>query len=352
MINLNESKKELIEWQQIEAGATFEIGRILKTVRDSEIERGEWTRWVESVGYNPRTAQRYIQIYERFNGIPQAEGIPISKLTELLSLPIETDPTSLLSEAKTATKKVVRERVKEFKGKANPSPATEQKAKRSRKQSSSSKIKSAVEALQNLTEFFTEEIESDRVGYDQAIEIGKLTEWQQGIMQNVYETEEVDNIELLTSLCSREGNIDVIKQIMYKVSVILLKSHHIKASTEGYELFVKLYEMDETVNYEELKSLVNEIYSRLDEFEQEYSRQKEQGSKGRYEWDDFFSGSNTQKVNAENGSPMKILDLSENVTPAETKKRYRHLVKILHPDVGGSAYLFDMVIKAYDELKE
>ncbi len=45
----------------------------------------------------------------------------------------------------------------------------------------------------------------------------------------------------------------------------------------------------------------------------------------------------------------QLLGVKEEATQEEMKKKYRHLLKVLHPDKGGSAYLFDLVRKSYEE---
>lgn len=45
-----------------------------------------------------------------------------------------------------------------------------------------------------------------------------------------------------------------------------------------------------------------------------------------------------------------ILGVEENSTIDEIKKRYRHLMKILHPDNGGDAKLFQLVKESYEEI--
>lgn len=45
----------------------------------------------------------------------------------------------------------------------------------------------------------------------------------------------------------------------------------------------------------------------------------------------------------------QLLGVEEEATQEEMKKKYRHLLKVLHPDKGGSAYLFDLVRKSYED---
>lgn len=94
-IKLSQASKEIKEWQSLELGAVFEIGRILSEVKASDVKHGDWTAWLESVGYNPRTAQRYMQIHARFYKVEGARELSVSKLAELLSIPVDTDAATV-----------------------------------------------------------------------------------------------------------------------------------------------------------------------------------------------------------------------------------------------------------------
>jgi preprotein translocase subunit Sec63 len=49
--------------------------------------------------------------------------------------------------------------------------------------------------------------------------------------------------------------------------------------------------------------------------------------------------------------PYSILGLEPKTGLQEVRARYRHLVKILHPDRGGDRALFDLVTKAYKQIE-
>lgn len=53
--------------------------------------------------------------------------------------------------------------------------------------------------------------------------------------------------------------------------------------------------------------------------------------------------------------PYRILGLENSASDEEVKKRYRELVRILHPDaskVEGTATLFQIVVGAYEAIKQ
>src|SRR5699024_4147159 len=81
----------------------------------SDVKHGEWTAWLESVGYNPRTAQRYMQIFARFYDAEGARELSVSKLAELLSIPVDTDADTLkqfVSKAATLSARKVRDEIR------------------------------------------------------------------------------------------------------------------------------------------------------------------------------------------------------------------------------------------------
>ncbi|WP_134698814.1 molecular chaperone DnaJ [Ammoniphilus sp. YIM 78166] len=45
---------------------------------------------------------------------------------------------------------------------------------------------------------------------------------------------------------------------------------------------------------------------------------------------------------------IELIGLKEDATHEEILKQFRHLLKVLHPDTGGSAYLFGMVKREYE----
>ena len=55
----------------------------------------------------------------------------------------------------------------------------------------------------------------------------------------------------------------------------------------------------------------------------------------------------------ENVDPYRVLDLDRTATDEEVKKRYRKLVKKLHPDIAGDSgtvYMFRTLVAAYQQI--
>ena len=110
--DINVITAEINAYQRVAGEAIFEIGRRLKHVKENDLAHGEFGKWLESVGINQRTAQRFIQVYSRFSEIPGAEEASISQLTELLALPEDYEYTRIIKEVKCESVRTIRSKVK------------------------------------------------------------------------------------------------------------------------------------------------------------------------------------------------------------------------------------------------
>lgn len=110
--DINVITAEINAYQRVAGEAFFEIGRRLKHVKENDLAYGKWSKWLESVGINQRTAQSFIQVYSRFSEIPGAEEASISQLRELLVLPEDYDYTRIIKEVKCESVRTIRSKVK------------------------------------------------------------------------------------------------------------------------------------------------------------------------------------------------------------------------------------------------
>lgn len=136
--NLTVIKSEIDKLNRKERQAVFEIGKRFKHVKENILKRGQYTKWIREIGYNPDTAQRYVRVYERFGNIEEASNIRVSTLFEMLSLPKTVDIKEFLSrehivdgqtkKADQLTKTEMRKLVHELKrSSVKPTPATDTK---------------------------------------------------------------------------------------------------------------------------------------------------------------------------------------------------------------------------------
>lgn len=194
-------QSEIRRYQSLEKEAVFKIGQLLKEAK-VEIPRSDWSAWLSELGYSDRTARRYIQIYERFNSIPEAEGVPISNLSELLSLPVDYNIKPLLSKVKNQTSRAVREKVKEIKRSATTKIANTANVERTY-------VDIVIDSLRNIIPELLTKLQKEDATISEIIAIGK-------------EPREVQ--EKIYRLPSDAFNPDISKYATADVLVNLIKS--------------------------------------------------------------------------------------------------------------------------------
>lgn len=337
---LEEKAVEIREYQRIEKEAVFEIGRILSEVKALKIPVGEWTDWLGSVGLNQRTAQRYMQVYDRFHALPVAEGMPIGKLTELLSLPVDVDASQFIEEVKNESVRTIREKVREAKG-IQPKEKTKQ----------TGKVAETIKALRNLNEVHADMLEQGMLSVECAVIVGEFSKDIQRKIIEFYPIQHSFEFALAGDLLKEGYDNEVIKVFLPKFNEVITKKMIFMYDFEIVGMYTEFEELGE--DRAALLDWIDRIYKRIKELELKREQEKS-------DFDDFFEqfggGSSSFKGakvgQVHSSSITRLLGLTETATGDEIKREFRRIIKVLHPDTGGSPYLFQVVKEAYDEYKK
>ncbi|WP_428994083.1 DUF3102 domain-containing protein [Bacillus cereus] len=100
--DINVITAEIKSYQQIAGHSIFEIGMRLKHVKENDLVHGEWTRWLETIGMQPRNAQRLMQVTMEFEGNTNAlSHLGFTKLLQITQLPENIDKQQFIEEVHT-----------------------------------------------------------------------------------------------------------------------------------------------------------------------------------------------------------------------------------------------------------
>lgn len=332
---------ELIRQQQgIERESIFEIGRLLEEVKESDLTRGNFNHWLKSLGYTVRTAQRYIQINKKFRGIEEARTLPVGKLTELLALPPGVDLLPFLKQAQDIPVKVLRENVKQ----ANRNGKGEESPQERVSPTQPQVIEQVSSNLRNLIPHFMVALSNEGISVADAVEIGKLSERAQKLLSKLnFDGKYLDEHLLVAN---NETSISEASRMIKLVLAVNKACDIYLDNSEFRALIDEASDLGNAGMYAPFKQKVENVYERLDEFA-EKRRQRFDERFQEFDWGSFEKSTIAPEVTVE---MTRLLGLSDSATADEVKTKYRKLVKILHPDMEtGSAYLFDLVKKAYDD---
>ncbi|QHZ58654.1 DUF3102 domain-containing protein [Brevibacillus sp. NSP2.1] len=99
--DLNIITAEINAYKRVAGEAIFEIGRRLKHVKENDLVRGQWMKWLESIDMAHQTAQKIINAHEQFGNLATSRGLSVGKIFEMLALPPDIDRAEFVSTAHT-----------------------------------------------------------------------------------------------------------------------------------------------------------------------------------------------------------------------------------------------------------
>lgn len=98
-VDLNVLSAEINSYKQVAGQSLFEIGKRLKHVKEENLTHGQFGKWVESIGFKPQHAHKYIQVYEQFS--PTSANLGVGKFLEMLSLPEQINRNEFVQQSHT-----------------------------------------------------------------------------------------------------------------------------------------------------------------------------------------------------------------------------------------------------------
>lgn len=102
--DLTQITTEIKTYQNIGGQAIFEIGRRLKWVKEHDLAHGEFGKWLESIGMNHSTANKFMTISGEFSNSESIPNIGWAALYQIATMPeSERDKPQQLSSGETKT---------------------------------------------------------------------------------------------------------------------------------------------------------------------------------------------------------------------------------------------------------
>ncbi|MCM3592494.1 DUF3102 domain-containing protein [Brevibacillus agri] len=364
--------EEIQSYKQRVTSSIIEIGKRLKHVKENDLTRGRWLEWLASLQIEARQAQRFMQAFEQFGNTSASTHLESGKIIEMLTLPPEVDRAEFIEKKHTVpstgeekavaemTTRELREVVKEqrkaaglVRDKAPSHPKQDSKRESTTIGSGTDyadEIQEFIEAAKRLHPDIKWAVFNCRVTIRQAILISTLPDHQQKVLGEIimraYEKFDVRFYHIFRAI-SKSYKIETIEQAMRLLEKLASNVFIIGSVVSTARMETSILEMmaDDSTTEQTFREQLDEFRSRVEEATSNWRKHYEEEA-GRFR--NMF-GSLTQNPRSDN--PYKVLGLPEGSPFEEVTARYRSLMQVVHPDKGGSDYLFQSVKAAYDEIR-
>ena len=369
--DINVITAEIKHYKKAVGQAIFEIGRRLKHVKENDLVHGEWERWCKTeIDITPQYANRFIKVYEELGGNRNKsfDLKPLNVLYQIATMPEKerNRPHYIPSTGETKkpedmSQKEIQEVKRGQKEKTKGSKTTVLVKPKDMPKKDTPEI---IKPFLSLEDDVIKLLEKNVLDANTAWEVGKLSKQKQStfikIIEGMKHSINEDKRVLALILNSEYTESDVVNIYNTKVNADKLHTRAIYLSylTEGdareklgqfiklmKEINVGLFVVSAGINSSEKRDLIglskkiNELIPQIKSLIEDIEAEAKKG--------------NASKVfNISKRRSYDILGVSSEANQDEIKDRFRKLVKILHPDKGGDAKLFQLVTEAYEAITQ
>ncbi|WP_068792498.1 DnaJ domain-containing protein [Brevibacillus laterosporus] len=370
---------EIISYKRNITSSIIEIGKRLKQVKEDDLTHGKWSDWLRTIEIEPRQAQRFIQAYEQFGDTSASTHLESSKIIEMLTLPPEVDRSKFIAarhtvpstgEEKTVTnmstreiREVVRE-VRRAAGLVKERPSTRVKVEGTPNNASDNfddeysvtdELEIFIKAAKKLHPDIKWAVFNSRVTIDQAISISTLPEQQQkefgAVLMRQFKDFNDKFFDIFKAISKgyKQETVGHAMRVLEKIDLNFIFIASIFSAT-GMKSDIGKIMKDDEVSEQEFLTRIMEHERKIDEAKARWESHEDDFTKRTQEEFEEHFGKVIQKPKKD--SPYKVLGLEEDASFDEVKASYRKLMQLVHPDKGGTSYLFLAVKTAYDEIYE
>lgn len=338
--------------------AALEIGKRLHYVKKNGMVHGDWLAWLFRVDLEKGYAQRCMRAAEQFGNNPRAAFLTATQLFELNALPGTVDRTTFLETEhaipSTGELKLVedmkRDEIRQV-VRAERERAGIARPSRGRQSALATPyIDTVVQSLQNLSVPIAQRLEDGKITFQQAVHVGsELNDEQQMVLAELLDYEREEGLPAFNDLVAIIANgvqAETLRQsceIVYELSALLSEFPQLSGEVgrASAELSFSCAPTDEELSATivVIRTKIAHLRKTIVEEMRRAERARKEQERTRATFGRMFS------------DQLRELGLAAGASFDDVRRKYRELVRRLHPDVnGGQDDEFKRVKAAYDDL--
>lgn len=290
-------RETAVQAERTNGNAILEIGRRLLFVKSNDLTHGNWLSWLTSIGIEHRTAQRYMQAYEQFGNTSCASHLTSGIMFDLLSLPDSINREAFLTNPQRLPSSDVMKLVTEM----------SQQERR--------------EVVKQARELAGLRVAKAAPKIDEAVKASGNSQADVWALLDA-KTRELDEKK---------------RETLYGLPVDLVK----RILSESADIQKLLLDVAERLSYRRFHDKYDDILASAKE-----------GKSAAFIWTTHMRKSDAKVWSMARVDECEILGVDVTENEQVVRKKYRTLMTKIHPDVGGSDFLFKLVKDAYDRFLE